>query len=91
MKEEVGKVERPKKTKVKVEKPKASGSKPTTRRRAPPKSAAVVEFSSGEKFEEMDEDEEMDEEPKPKRARGRARAEIHAGKYKSNNLVYIFL
>ena len=68
VKEEVEKPKKSRETKVKVEKAKGSG-----RRRAPPKSAAVVELTSAEEFEEIDEeDEESDEEPKPKRARVRA-------------------
>jgi hypothetical protein len=78
VKEVVEKVEKPKKTretKVKAERPraqqpKASGSKAVARRRAPPKSSPIIEDSSGEEFEGIDE-EESDEEPKPKRARVR--------------------
>ena len=85
---EVVKVERPKPrpVKAKVEKlreqrVRASGSKPSARRRALPKSSQMVEDTSGEEFEEVDDDDEemevdvIEREPKPKRARTRAHLE----------------
>jgi hypothetical protein len=101
-KAKVEKVEKPKarQTKPKVEKPReqrvrASGSKPTGRRRAPPKSSEMVVDSSGEEFDEEEEEEEEEEEvevieePKPKRAR--TRAHLEPGKSNKFYILYFLI
>ena len=68
----VEKVEKTRKTKAKAkeEKPKASGSKPTVRRRAAQKSTPIVVEDSGEEGERpMEVDVESDVAPQPKRIR----------------------
>jgi hypothetical protein len=62
---------RPRQMKVKVQKPREQrGSKHPARRRAPPKSSQMVEDSSGEEFDKVDNDDEeevrvIETEPRP--------------------------